>query len=75
MDENEALTRAFGLRVRAARTSLGLSQERLGHGAGLHPTYISSVERGERNVSLVNIVRIASALELDPGELVQGLAR
>ena len=38
--------------------------------AGLHFTYVSSLERGERNVSLVNIVRIAVALGVDAGELV-----
>jgi transcriptional regulator with XRE-family HTH domain len=37
---------------------------------GLHFTYISSVERGERNISLQNIVRLAAALKMDPGELV-----
>jgi transcriptional regulator with XRE-family HTH domain len=41
--------------------------------SGLHFTYISSAERGERNVSLVNIVRIAEALKVDAGELLSGL--
>ena len=41
--------------------------------AGLHFTYVSSVERGERNVSLENIVRLAHALEVDPADLVTGL--
>lgn len=41
--------------------------------AGLHFTYVSSVERGERNVSLENILRLASALGIDAGELVSGL--
>ncbi len=50
-----------------------MSQEALGHLVGLHPTYISSIERGLRNVSLVNIVRIAAGLGVDPGELVKGM--
>jgi transcriptional regulator with XRE-family HTH domain len=50
-----------------------MSQEALAHRVGLHPTYISSVERGLRNVSLNNIVRIAAGLGVDPAELVQGL--
>jgi transcriptional regulator with XRE-family HTH domain len=69
----------FGNRVRSIRTRLtdrdgrGVSQERLAERAGLHRTYIGHVERGEVNVALSNIVRIAHALEVDPAELVQGL--
>ena len=63
----------FGVRVRARRLERGLSQERLGFSSGLHPTYISGVERGVRNLSLRNIVAIATALKIDPGELVRGL--
>lgn len=63
----------FGARVRARRLELGLSQEALAAAAGLHRTYAGSVERGERNVALLNIVRLASALEIDPSELVRGL--
>lgn len=64
----------FGQRVRARRTELGLSQMALADQVGLHFTYVSSVERGERNISLENIVRLATALQVDPGELVTGLA-
>lgn len=39
----------------------------------MHFTYVGSVERGERNISLVNIVRLAAALSVDPGELLRGL--
>lgn len=63
----------FGARVRARRRGRGWSLERLAEASGLHWTYVGSVERGERNVSLVNIVRLATALEVDPGELVGGL--
>jgi len=63
----------FGQRVRARREKLGWSQMTLGEGVGLHFTYISSVERGERNVSLQNIVRLAVALGVDPGLLMKGL--
>ena len=65
----------FGGRVRARRLERGLSQERLGFSSGLHPTYISGVERGVRNLSLRNIVALVSALKIDPGELVRGLRR
>lgn len=54
--------RAFGIRVRELRTRAGLSQEALADRAGLHRTYIGSVERGERNITLANIHALAEAL-------------
>lgn len=63
----------FGERLRAHRLSAGWSQMRLAEEAGLHFTYVSSVERGERNISLLNIVRLAAALGIDAGVLVSGL--
>ena len=63
----------FGARVRARRRELGLSQEALAEGSELHWTFIGQVERGQRNLSLHNILRIAQALGVDPGELVRGL--
>ena len=60
---------AFGRRLKTIRKILGFSQERLAELACLHRTYIGGVERGERNVSLVNIWRIAEALEIHPSEL------
>ena len=63
----------FGRRVRARRQVLGCTQEDLAESTGLHWTYVGSVERGERNVSLLNICRLAMALETDPAVLVEGL--
>ena len=63
----------LGARVRAARTARGWSQEVLAERAGLHWTYVGSVERGERNLSLLNILRLAAALDVDAGDLVTGL--
>lgn len=60
---------AFGSRVRERRTAAGLSQMELANRVALHPTYISGIERGERNVSLVNIRALAVALEVPVGEL------
>ena len=66
-------TRIFGARVRAARHERGWSIEQLGDSAELHWTYVGSVERGERNISLLNILRLAASLEVDPGELVKDI--
>jgi transcriptional regulator with XRE-family HTH domain len=68
MDEVSLLAK-FGGRVREARLALGLSQEKFAFDCGLDRTYISSVERGKRNVSLVNIYKIARALGISPAEL------
>jgi transcriptional regulator with XRE-family HTH domain len=67
--------RAFGARVRRRRLELGLTQEALAERAGLHRTYIGMVERGDRNPTLGNQLRIARALQTDLGELVAGLER
>jgi transcriptional regulator with XRE-family HTH domain len=63
--------RAFGSRVRELREQLDLSQEGLAFSAGLHRTYVSSVERGERNISLINICRLADALGVTPATLME----
>lgn len=57
---------AFGKAVKKARKRRGWSQEMLAEKTKLHRTYIGSVERGERNISLENIVAIADALEQKP---------
>ena len=54
---------AFGNEIRRRRTALGLSQEDLAHLCDLHRTYIGSIERGDRNISLQNIVIIAKTLK------------
>jgi transcriptional regulator with XRE-family HTH domain len=58
----------FGKRLREIRLSKGISQEDLAGLAGLHRTYVSSIERGERNISLVNIERLAKALGIKTKE-------
>lgn len=71
--------RHIGRRVRSHREAMEesggrrVSQERLAELSGLHRTYIGHVERGEVNVALYNIVRIAAALNVDSGDLVRGL--
>lgn len=60
---------AFGRHLRELRTKKGLSQEALASSCGLDRTYVGGVERGERNISLVNIHKIADALHVPVREL------
>ena len=69
----EDVRRLFGARVRSFRLRLAFSQEELADRARLDRTYISSLERGHRNVGLENICRLAGALNVDPAELLAGL--
>jgi transcriptional regulator with XRE-family HTH domain len=63
--------RLFGNRVRELRLRRGFSQEKLAELADLHRNYVGGVERGERNVSLLNIVKLAHGLKVRPGELIE----
>jgi transcriptional regulator with XRE-family HTH domain len=63
----------FGKAVRARRHRLGVSQEEFADICGLDRTYIGGIERGERNVALVNIERIARALKVSLSELFRGV--
>ncbi len=69
--QNAGFETALGTAIRARRMELGFSQEDVADKTALHRTYISSIERGERNVSLVNIVLIANALEMGAWELLK----
>jgi len=75
MNREVAILEAFGNNVATRRRELGLSQEGLAERAGLHRTYVGSVERGERNPALKSIVKIARALGVDPGDLLKGLLK
>jgi len=63
----------FGRAIRRKREKLGVSQEAFADMCGLDRTYIGGIERGERNVSLVNIERIAKTLKLSLSELLRGV--
>lgn len=67
-DDGAQRRRAFGDRMRLLRTERGLTQEALGHKAGLSPNYVGDVERGTRNLGLENIWLLADALGVSPRE-------
>jgi transcriptional regulator with XRE-family HTH domain len=71
----QGVKHAFGRRVRELRKRLGMSQEALALTCELDRTYIGGVERGERNISLVNIHRIAAALGVQASTLLSPATR
>ncbi|WP_442945370.1 helix-turn-helix domain-containing protein [Nocardioides sp. CCNWLW216] len=68
-----AARQEFGRRVRVARQAKGESLERLAEGSKLLWSFVSRVERGQGSVTLRSLLRLASALEVDPAVLVEGL--
>ena len=62
--------RQFGYRVRAAREAAGISQADAAHEADIHPTYLSGIETGRRNPSLLVVRRLAAALNVTPSQLL-----
>ena len=66
-------THTLGERIKERRNALGISQEALGARSDLHWTFVGKVERGQTNVSLHNLLKIAAGLDVDAGELVRGL--
>ena len=69
-EHSTTLREILARNVRLIRNKIGLSQEQLADEAGLHRTYIGSIERGERNVSIDNIEKIAKALKVKPTRLL-----
>lgn len=68
---NENILVLFGNRVKEIRKEKGLSQEQLSFKANLHRTYIGMIERAEKNITLINIQKIANALEIEIVELLK----
>jgi transcriptional regulator with XRE-family HTH domain len=64
----------FGDRVRARREAQGLSQEKLADRCDVHWTFLGQVERGQRNIRLYNLLKIADGLGVDPGDLISGMS-
>ena len=70
---SKTLRNKFGKRVRALRLQKGWSQEELADNSGLHRTYVGAIERGEQNVSIDNIAKLAKSLNISPGALFKDL--
>jgi transcriptional regulator with XRE-family HTH domain len=73
VQERDRVQAAFGARLRRFRVARRLTLEMLADRADLHANYVGAVERGERNLSLYNIWRLAHGLDLDAAELMQAL--
>lgn len=69
----DPLLLVFGDRIRDHRYEARLTQEGLADAAGLHWTYVGQIERGERNLTYLNVLRLARGLELTPAELLQDI--
>ena len=67
------LRKTLGSNLRRLRLDRGWSQEDLAHRAGLHRTYVSSVERAQRNISIDQIERLADAFDTPPSDLFAGI--
>lgn len=65
MNEDREVLKLVGARIRALRKERGYSQEALGEKGGFHFSYIGQIERGEKNVSLVNLAKIAESLDVN----------
>lgn len=70
MISDSEILKIFGERVRQLRKQKDISQEELAHRADLHRTYIGMIERAEKNITLLNIEKIANALEVDISNLL-----
>ena len=70
METKQKILIQFGNKVREIRKEKGFSQEELAHRANLHRTYIGMIERAEKNITLLNIEKIANALEVNINELM-----
>jgi len=73
VDAGKKVLRKFGKRVRKLRLERGLSQEEFALEANLARSYMGDIERGQRNVSLINMARIAGALQVSLSELCEDI--
>lgn len=75
MAAKKSTLRLLGEEIRLRRKSLGLNQEELAEGAGLHRTFISSVERGKKNISILSLEALATSLDVSMTDLIAAVER
>ena len=75
MTRKERVQAAFGKALRKFRLSGGLSQEKLAELADIHRNYVGDIERGERNIGIVNMVKVADALKVNLSEVVREMEK
>jgi transcriptional regulator with XRE-family HTH domain len=75
VDQAKRVQQGFGKAVKTFRKKAGYSQEELADQAKVHRTYMGSVERGERNISLLNMWRISKALKISLSELIREMEK
>jgi len=75
MSDVNTIPKILGTNIRSERIRQGFSQEKLAEKSGLHRTYIGMVERGEKNITVINYVKITSALSLPLPHLLTSLGR
>jgi transcriptional regulator with XRE-family HTH domain len=68
---SSSISKSFGFAVRQRRIAAGISQEKLAERSGLHPTYVSMIERGVRNPTLDTAVKVAKALKVELPKLIE----
>jgi len=67
---SNSILKNFGIHLKNIRVQKNITQEQLAHLCELDRTYISGIERGKRNISLINLYKIASSLDIHPSELL-----
>jgi transcriptional regulator with XRE-family HTH domain len=73
--ENDQRLKMLGQKIRQKREELNLTQDQMAHNAGFARSYYSGVERGVRNISAVNLIRLATAMNVEVGELFPTLKK
>jgi transcriptional regulator with XRE-family HTH domain len=69
--DHDKAQKQLGSAIRKMRQELDYSQEAFAHQCGVHRTYMGAIERGERNISLMNIIRVSNALNMKPSKLLE----
>lgn len=75
MKRDDALLRLLGKIIAAKRQELGISQEELAHRSSINRTYLGDIERGARNLAILNFIKIAKGLGMTPSKLLEAVEK